>query len=157
MNKKGLFEKALGKKRFARGQYFEGYDLLIAVIFAALVLGIIIGVVTELDKHKGTVSMRLFVQGLQSAVNSPDGTVVKVEHVVFPKLSFSTSFLAGQQSTVPAECFTLQGLSHSGQTIRPDTISILQSFEQTVFMKCQQETGGNCDISCIVSFGQDLQ
>ncbi len=139
-----------------RGQYFEGYDLLIAIIFAFAVLGIILGVITELDKLRQSVCERRFVEGLQSAVNSPDGSVIKVASCTFPELTITPRSLA-VQSTVSEQCFEIQGLNSSAQIIQNNSIQIKQSFEQSAYFKCSPSTMAECDISCIVSFGLELK
>lgn len=141
-----------------RGQEFAPFELFIGAIMALLILVIILGVVSYLNDLRFQASFEQFVQGFQSASNSPNGDIVKVENIAFSERTISSRYLS-EQSQIVEECISFQSIEDSDIQTTNSSVSILKELETTVFIQCLTSSlygKSSCNISCLVSFGKDI-
>lgn len=160
-NSKQKSSSALNQK----GQAFEAYRLLIAMVIALAVLVIILSAVAYFDDLRKRVSRDTLYSAFQSAVDSPNGKVVQASDLAFTKdTTYSRVQFAKQMGLDPA-CIQLDADKDAGFELNddnPDTpfVRVLSSVQGSVYMQCHTQNviippgPDSCFVYCILSFGK---
>ncbi|MFH1240230.1 MAG: hypothetical protein V1672_03355 [Candidatus Diapherotrites archaeon] len=138
------------------GQMFEGYRLIIGAIMAIMILVIILGMITYLQNIQMQISQERMYDGLKAAKKTPDGSVVVRENLIFTDgQSYSQNSFANQIN-LASECVTIQSKDSSAyELLATGTLNINTYQTTNVYFKCFM--GGDCDITCVVSFGKPFE
>ena len=142
----------------SKGQYFEGYELLIGAIMALLILVIIFGFLSQLRVYQEQASLTAYFDGVKSAVSSPNGEIFQIKSVMLPAGTYNGTALE-KQTTLKAECFSFQAPEWSNLHLNDlGDVEIVQSSEIAVFAKCvlADDYGSGCKESCLISFGKEI-
>lgn len=153
--------KGMGRK----GQAFEAYRVLIAMVIALAVLLIIVSTITYFDKLRERVSLETLYSSWKSAVDSPNGKVILARDLFVPQgTRFSRTQFARQVALDPA-CLQLDGEKAAGFTLEDSDVdnpyvSVQASVVGNVYMSCQSVNWiippgpEDCYAYCLLSFGK---
>ena len=145
----------------SKGQMFAGYRLLIGAILAGLILIIIVGVIQNIDQIKFQIGETQLYEGLNSAIQIPDGAtqIVKEDLSFQPNYAFSAEAFS-LQSKIPAECIAISSSDSSAFNVSSNSqiIEITTSIITDVYYICEQNA---CPATpnqplCEISFGKPL-
>jgi len=145
----------------SKGQEEAGYRLLIEAILVILILAIILGVVSQIDQQRILISEKNLMEGFNKALNSPDGSIIVEQGLVLKSgASYSNRAFSGSTAGIKPECIELQASSSMAFKATGGYIVELTTLLQTdVYYKCFPGylSGSDCEISCIISFGKELE
>lgn len=167
---KNIFSKKnKQKKRFTinqKGQAFEAYRLLIAMVIALAVLVIILSAVAYFDDLRKRVSQDTMYTSFKSAVDSPNGKIVQASDLAFTS---GTTFSRRQFSLkagVEEDCILLDAENDFGFRLNDDNpdapfVSVPATIQGSVFFQCQTENfilspNDACYVYCLISFGKRI-
>lgn len=149
-----------------QGQAFDVFRLLIGAAIGLAILIIIISIINYLETWKIDVSKKLLAEGLDNAVQTPNGEVVVRKNLTFQKGQvFSAKGLASSAG-IEEECIELQSSSMSAFSLQGGQFLELRSgILSNVFYQCFQSCPPtvqscpptDCRPYCIVSFGKELK
>ncbi|MDD5163670.1 MAG: hypothetical protein PHD95_05695 [Candidatus ainarchaeum sp.] len=143
-----------------KGQAFDVFKLLIGAAIGLAILIIIISIINYLETWKIDVSKKLLAEGLDNAVQTPNGEVVVRKNLTFQKGQvFSAKSLAASAG-IGGDCIELQSSSISAFSLEGGQFLELRSgILSNVFYQCFQSYLPNpdCRPYCIVSFGKELK
>ena len=145
-----------------RGQEGASFRLLIDAVLVVLILGIIIGVIGQMDHWRWQVSERRLIEGFYKSTNSPDGSVIMEKGIVLKEgAMYSTGTFAASVADVSQECIELDSSDSAAFSLSSDSLvlEVRSLVETNVYYKCVygKEIGEDeCGLYCIVSFGKDL-
>lgn len=150
-----------------RGQAFEAYRLLIAMVIALAVLVIILSAVAYFDDLRRKVSQDTLYASFKSAVDSPNGKVVQASGLAFTKdTSYSRTQFA-RQSNLDEACIQLDAENDFGFLLNENTpdkpfVRVTSTIQGSVFFQCQTSNfiippgPDNCFVYCLISFGKTI-
>ncbi|MBU1120387.1 MAG: hypothetical protein ABIE23_04945 [archaeon] len=147
----------------SKGQEFAPFKLLISVIIALAILFIILGIIDHFEKINNELSIKRIVDGVGSAVKTPDGSVITVKDVTLSKnQSFNSMFLASQIN-FKEECISFDAYQSNSIEISNSNkkITFNSTIRTTVFAMCNSaglslfDCDSSCDYCCVVSFGRN--
>lgn len=150
-----------------RGQAFEAYRLLIAMVIALAVLVIILSAVSYFDDLRKRVSRDTLYSSFQSAVDSPNGKVVQASDLAFTKDTTYSRTQFAKQMGLDVECIQLDADKDSGFILNDDNpdapfVTVSSTIQGSVYMQCHTQNviippGPNtCFAYCIISFGKTI-
>lgn len=150
-----------------KGQAFESFRLLIAMVIALAVLMIIVSAINYFDALRQKVSFDTLNASWQSAVDSPNGKVVRASNLSFTlDTRFSRTQFAKQAGLDPA-CLQFDAEKAGGFQLDDSDpehpyVYTTGSIVGTIFMSCQNENfiippgPDSCFVYCLVSFGKTI-
>ncbi|MBN1941043.1 MAG: hypothetical protein JW772_02570 [Candidatus Diapherotrites archaeon] len=141
----------------SRGQHFAVFRLLIGAILGVAILVIIIGIIGFIQNWEYYVSDNILYEGLDNAVQTPNGDVVVRKNLKFPKgNSYAAGSLAANAGLEP-ECLEIQATDASVFALEGNNFIKMQNNAVAhVYYQCFMDRP-ECDIYCIVSFGKALE
>ena len=144
------------KRMDERGQYFEGFRLIVEAIMALAILAIIVGAISYFEQLRIDVGVGQLEQGFFDAFEASDGSVIKKSGLEIPQMEISSAYFA-KQVNLGLECVEFDSSGISNYSIFPGRhgIKINNLTKTDVFFKCQRDTLG-CDSHCTISFGKKL-
>jgi hypothetical protein len=153
------------KKMGQKGQAFEAYRVLIAMVLALAVLLIIVSTITYFDKLREKVSLETLYSSWKSAVDSPNGKVILARDLFFPSGTRFSRTQFSKQVSLDESCLQLDGEKAAGFTLNdadPEHpyVSVSQSVMGNVYMQCQTDNfiippgSPDCFAYCLLSFGK---
>ncbi len=147
-----------------RGQEFEPFRLLIAAVFALVVLMIIVGAINYFESLEWEISMQRLNKTIESAAQTPNGIVVVARGLRFREGTTINALQVAKITGVERECIEFTAYDFSAFRVSDNSKSI--HFEKTistnVFVQCGKnltEYGvcpSTCDFCCLISFGKIL-
>lgn len=154
------------KKMNNKGQAFEAYRVLIAMIIALAVLLIILSTVAYFDELRKKVSTDTVYSSWKSAVDSPNGKIVEARNLYFTK---DTRFNRRQfaiQVGLDEECLLLDAESSTGYQLVDSGpspyVQVLNNLVGVVYFMCQTDnyisapSDASCYAYCTLSFGKSI-
>ncbi len=151
-----------------RGQAFEAYRLLIAMVIALAVLVIILSAVAYFDDLRRRVSQDTLYSSFKSAVDSPNGKVVQASGLAFTSGTTYSRTQFAKQTSLEDECIQLDAEDDFGFKLNEDNpdkpfVSVATTIQGSVFFQCQTDNfiippgPDNCFVYCLISFGKTIQ
>ena len=154
------------KKMNQKGQAFEAYRLLIAMVIALAVLVIILSAVSYFDDLRKRVSRDTLYSAFQSAVDSPNGKVVQASDLAFTKDTTYSRVQFAKQMSLDPECVQLDADKDSGFILNDDNpdapfVTVASTIQGNVYMQCHtanviSSSLDTCFAYCIISFGKAI-
>jgi len=155
------------KKLDQKGQAFEAYRLLIAMVIALAVLVIILSAITYFDDLRKRVSRDTLYSSFQSAVDSPNGKVVQASDLAFTKDTTYSRVQFAKQMGLQPECIQLDAEKDSGFVLNDDNpdapfVAVNSTIQGNVYMQCHTDNvilprgPDTCFAYCIISFGKAI-
>ncbi len=138
----------------ARGQAFDTYRLLLGAIMGLLVLLIILGAVSYFEGLRVDVSRQRFFDGLKNAANQPNGDTLELGGIYFLKDSRFSSKTLARNIGLAEECVAFSDNGAPGFTIGPELAKVDEQLVASVFVRCETNYSGACEIGCEISFGE---
>ncbi|MDD4251113.1 MAG: hypothetical protein PHX27_02885 [Candidatus ainarchaeum sp.] len=141
-----------------KGQSGAVFRLMVDAIIGLVILLIILSVLTYFESVRIDVSKAEFISIVQSAVETPNGSVVASKTLVFVSgLGFSASQLQSL-TNYPADCFKFQSNLGSVNIIADGKmVEFKQNVETKVYAKCEPDLDNPENIiTCDISFGTKL-
>ena len=150
-----------------KGQAFEAYRLLIAMVIALAVLVIILSAVAYFDDLRRKVSQDTLYSSFKSAVDSPNSKVVKATSLAFVSGSTYSRTQFARQTSLEDECIQLDGDKSSGFDLDDSDplhpfIRVASSIQGSMYFQCDTSNfiippgPDSCFVYCIISFGKAL-
>jgi hypothetical protein len=134
--------------------------MLIAAIFASIVLVIIITTINYFEGLKHNLCERKIKEALVSAANIPSDTqFITVEECTLGEEQSFNSKQLGSIVNLKPECINFEVarfLQGAINTSSDNAVSFKQSIQTSVFVQCKPNTAAavNCDIQCTIFFGK---
>lgn len=151
-----------------KGQAFEAYRLLIAMVIALAVLVIILSAVAYFDDLRRKVSQDTLYSSFKSAVDSPNGKVVQASGLAFTAGTTYSRVQFARQASLEDECIQLDAGDDYGFRLNednPDTpyVKVDSTLQGSVFFTCATDNfiippgPDTCFVYCLISFGKAIQ
>ncbi len=143
-----------------KGQAFDVFKLLIAVAIGLAILVIILSVINYLETWKIDVSKKLLADGLDNAIQTPNGEVVVRKNLTFQKGQVFSAKSLASSAGIEEICIELQASSISAFSLQGGQFLELRAgIVSTIFYQCFQTypSSPDCRPYCIVSFGKELK
>ena len=145
----------------ARGQSFEAFRVLIAMVIALAILVIILGVINYFDALRQTVSYDTLNSSWKSAYDSPNGKVTRVSGLFFSKDTRFSRTQFAKQVSLDNECITFDADTTLGYAFDQDAVVVTNSTIGAIYMQCATDNivgaaGSNCNAYCLISFGKPI-
>lgn len=151
-----------------RGQAFEAYRVLIAMIIALAVLLIILSAVAYFDELRKKVSTDTVYSSFKSAVDSPNGRVVEARNLYFTQDTRFNRRQFAVQVGLDDECLMLDAEKTAGyELVDSDPehpyVQSLSNLVGVVYFQCQTDNFVNapadatCYAFCLLSFGKPIE
>jgi hypothetical protein len=132
------------------------FRLMIDAIIGLVILASILSTMAYFEQQQVSLALREFETLLTSAVNSPDGTIIESENLIFMKGTTYTTRSFEAMTQHPRECFFIQGGIGSLKVMGDgESIEFLQRTQIKIYAKCEVQ-GGNCPYYCTISFGRKI-
>lgn len=139
-----------------RGQEFEPFRLLISAVVALMVLVIIVSTINYFQKLRVDASIEKLRTGFSSAVNAPNGQIVRVDELFFQKgASFIPRNFAVQYGLAD-ECITLETNPGTGFLESGNAIHVPENVQATVYLQCFSTQTPECHVQCAIGFAKEL-
>ncbi len=145
-----------------KGQAFASMELVIASIMALALLLIIVGLIAYFNQITESASQRAFKDAVVSAVNSPNGAVVKTSDDLILSKGIIAPQLIADYGNIPRDCVSIKSSPvNSAFAMRDNgTVEIVNTVKTVVFLRCvlgsDYGAGTNCAESCLVSIGEPI-
>lgn len=154
-------KKGMGQK----GQAFEAYRVLIAMVLALAVLLIIVSTVTYFDKLREKVSLETLYSSWKSAVDAPNGKVILARDLFFPQGTRFSRTQFSKQVSLDEACLQFDAEKAAGFVLNDSDldnpyVTLPSSVVGNVYMSCQTTNfiippgPTNCFAYCLLSFGK---
>lgn len=151
-----------------KGQSFEAYRVLIAVVIATVTLMIILGVIQYFDTLRHEVSMDSMNASWKSAVDSPNGKIVRVSDLSFTKDTVFSRIQFSKPVTLEPECIAFDAERGAGFSLMDDDpdnpyVFVSGNVLGSVFIQCNSENfigasdSASCYAYCLISFGKAIE
>ncbi|MBN2067751.1 MAG: hypothetical protein JW744_04750 [Candidatus Diapherotrites archaeon] len=142
-----------------KGQEFSGFRLLVEAVMVVLIMVIIFAILTHIESIRHDVSKRKLFDGFKKAFDAPDGSVIFEENLVLTANSaYTAGAFANTVTGISPECIEFRAIESPAFLVGESSIEIGQQVETDVYYSCQRQyEGGECPITCIISFGRDLR
>ncbi len=152
----------------SHGQAFEAYRVLIAVVLALAVLLIILSAISYFDALRQKVSTDTLYSSWKSAVDSPNGKVIRASNLSFTQ---DTRFSRGQfakQVGLEEDCIQLDADPDTGYALDDSDpshpfVRVSRSIIGNIYMQCDAQNfiippgPASCYAFCLISFGKEIQ
>jgi len=144
-----------------RGQQFEVFKLLIAVIMALAILMIILNSLGYFNSLSVSISQTRIVEGIKNAMKAPDVVSAKnpliVKKVTLNKKTW-TKFEISQATGLKESCISFQARQGPGSAFSLNSnldLVVSQDLVSDVYVYCNSasSSSGSCKIKCTLSFG----
>ena len=141
----------------SRGQEFAGFKLLIGAITSLLILVIIVGIITHIESLKFEISEKQLYEGLNAAVQTPDGTQIVRKDLTLQQGSLYSASALATISGLPEACISISSSRSGGFEISgtDKIMKIKTNLVADIYYKCTK-SDPVCDISCEISFGEEI-
>lgn len=145
----------------ARGQSFEAFRVLIAMVIALAILVIILGVINYFDALRQNVSYDTLYSSWKSAYDSPNGKVIRVPGLFFSKdTRFARTQFANQVS-LDKDCLVFDADTSLGYSFDQEAVVVTNSTIGAIYLQCSTENivgaaASNCNAYCLLSFGKAI-
>ena len=146
-----------------RGQSFEAFRVLIAMVIALAVLVIILGVISYFDSLRQKVSYDTLYSSWKSAVDSPNNEVVRVPGLFFTKGTRFSKTQFSRQVSLDNECIVFDADTSLGYSFDGDALEVTSSILGAIYMQCNVNNtvgassgSGGCFAYCLISFGKAI-
>ncbi len=147
------------------GQAFEAYRLLIAMVIALAVLIIILSAISYFDELRKRVSQDTLYSSFKSAIDSPNGKIVKTTNLVFPSGSRYTRTQFARPNNLEEECIQLDASKDTGFELHDEDasapyVNVAQSIQGSAYFQCRTDNfiippgPDTCFVYCLISFGK---
>ena len=151
----------------ARGQAFEAYRVLIAVIIGLAVLLIILSAISYFDALRQSVSVNTLYSSWKSAVDSPNGKVVRASSLSFTKDTRFSRTQFTKQVGLEEGCLSFDADSGTGFKLDDSDadhpfVTVTGPIIGSVYMQCQTDNfiippgPSSCFAYCLMSFGKAI-
>ncbi len=145
----------------ARGQSFEAFRVLIAMVIALGILVIILGVINYFDTLRQNVSYDTLNSSWKSAYDSPNGKVIRVPGLFFSKDTRFSRTQFARQVSLDKECIAFDADTTLGYSFDQDAVVVTNSTIGAIYIQCSIENivgaaGSNCNAYCMISFGKPI-
>lgn len=150
------------------GQAFEAYRVLIAMVLALAILLIILSAVSYFDTLRQRVSQDTLYSSWKSAVDSPNGKVIRATGLSFTTdTRFARVQFARQVGLEPA-CLSFDADPSTGFELHDEDpenpfVRVSSNLIGNVYFMCRLDNfiipqgPGSCYAYCLVSFGKPLE
>ncbi|MFH0970405.1 MAG: hypothetical protein V1776_03010 [Candidatus Diapherotrites archaeon] len=153
------------KKMNNKGQAFEAYRVLIAMVISLAILTIILSAVTYFDTLREKVSIDTLYSSWKSAVDSPNGKVVLAKDLYFTSQTTFGKRQFALQAGLDEACIGFDAEKAAGFILNdanPDkpVVTLTRGVVGNVYMECQTENfllepaPPDCYAYCLISFGK---
>jgi hypothetical protein len=150
-----------------KGQSFEAYRVLIAAVIAIAVLVIIMGVIQYFDTLRNKVSLDTINASWKSAVDSPNGKIIRVSDLSFTIDTVFSRPQFSKQVNLEPECIAFDAERAAGYYLVDDDpekphVKVVSNVLGNVFMQCDSENfigtsdSAACYAYCLISFGKPV-
>ncbi len=145
-----------------RGQSFEAFRVLIAMVIALAVLVIILGVIGYFDLVRQKVSYDTLYSSWKSAVDSPNNEVVPVKGLFFTKGTRFSKTQFSRQVSLDNECMAFEADTSIGYSFEGEAIEVTSSILGSIYMQCNIDNtvgavgNSSCFVYCLISFGKAI-
>ncbi|MEK6902188.1 MAG: hypothetical protein AABX02_01195 [archaeon] len=151
-----------------KGQAFEAYRVLIAMVISLAILVIILSAVSYFDELRKKVSTDTVYSSWKSAVDSPNGKVVEARNLYFTKDTRFNRRQFGLQVGLDEACLVLDAEKSTGyQLVDTDPlhpyVQVLNNLSGEVYFQCSTlnddigaDGGVDCFAYCRLSFGKTI-
>ena len=145
------------------GQGGEVFRFLIGAILALAILVIIIGIIAYLERWRIDVSNKYLYEGLNNAVQTPNGETVIRKKLTFAKGTMFTSGGFAHVAGLSPKCVTLLARKSANMTLEDNaalhtqTLKLHTNAVMDVYFRCVKSDDDACQpsgTSCEISFGQ---
>lgn len=148
-----------------KGQAFEAYRVLIAMVIALAVLLIILSTITYFDKLREKVSLETLYSSWKSAVDSPNGKVILSRELFFPEESRFGRTQFAKQVSLDEACIQFDAEKSTGFILNDSDVdnpyvTVPSPVVGNVYMQCQIDNfitppgPTTCYAFCLISFGK---
>ena len=149
----------------ARGQAFEAYRLLIAMVIALAVLIIILSAISYFDELRKKVSQDTLYSSFKSALDSPNGKIIKTTSLVFSTGVTYSRVQFAKPNNLDPECIQLDASKETGFELHVENASapyvkVVQAVQGNVYFQCRTDNfiippgPSDCFVYCLLSFGK---
>ncbi len=148
-----------------KGQAFEAYRVLIAMVISLAILVIIVSAISYFDKLREKVSLDTIYSSWKSAADAPNGRVVLAKELYFTKDSRFGQRQFAQRAGLDEACISLDAETSAGFTLNDDDpdnpfVIVTSTTVGNVYMQCQTtnflstNAPDTCSEYCLISFGK---
>jgi hypothetical protein len=141
------------------------FRIMVDSIVGLVILVIIMSCIAYFDGQVISQSRTDFQSAVRSAVNSPDGSIIKSQTLSFAQGSAISSLDLQEWFNYPADCFSFQS-TYPSIEISADqkNARFIRRLQVIVYAKCTSGDSCNindpqnsCCINCLVSFGNEIK
>lgn len=142
------------KKRAQSGAVFR---LLVEAIMGLVILAIIVGAISYMEQFRHEVSQKKLFDAIRNATKSPNGDIIPAEDLVLREQTLSKR-LFENETGVPADCFDLRAVGGEGSAFKlhDNSVEIKMITTTDVYASCIAVSEPDCNMQCVVSFGEAL-
>ena len=141
----------------SRGQAFSAFELLIGAVLALAVLAIIVSTIVYFDSLRLQVTSEKLNNGWLSAVNAPNGGIVKVDSVTLVQGSLYSKKQFADKVGMSPDCITLDS-SDAAFERYSNSLRVTQVLQTNVYIQCTTDSASpGCPIQCTISFDKPLE
>ncbi|HLD58319.1 MAG TPA: hypothetical protein VI977_01600 [archaeon] len=147
----------MGIGKDSRGQAFDVYRLLIGALIGIAILVIVVSIINYLETWKFEVSQRQLFEGLDKAVQTPNGEVVIEKNLTLRQGAFFSAEGFVENSGLQPGCVEIRAASLSAFELQGTSFLKMKSnLLVTVYYQCLRNQP-DCETFCIVSFEKELK
>ena len=151
----------------ARGQAFEAYRLLIAMVLALAVLLIILSAISYFDSLRQKVSQDTMYSSWKSAVDSPNGKIIRASNLYFTAETRFSRVQFAKQVGLDSSCVQFDaepdvGFELNDEDIDNPFVLVSQNVGGVVYFQCRADNfiiplgDSSCLSYCLISFGKPI-
>lgn len=148
-----------------KGQAFEAYRMLIAMVLALAVLLIILSAISYFDALRQKVSLDTLYSSWKSAVDSPNGKIIRASNLSFTQETRFSRVQFAKQVGLEPECLQFDASSDTGFQLNDEGgenqyVRVTQNLIGSVYFQCRADNYINppgpssCLAYCTISFGK---
>lgn len=140
-----------------KGQAFEAFRFLIAVIMALAVFLIILGIINYFETQKKIICQKRLLEGFESAFQSPNSDVIIREDICFEAGTVLNSLSFAKTVRMPEECITIKA-NKKGiiEQQNSSSAAFANATTITIYFSCRKQFNSYCETECTVYLGEPI-